>query len=161
MTARLTKKQEDFCYAFTHITNFDADNAFDIAKYEASTKEMRNDMIRDLMREPKIKARIAELIEEKDAQIVIDRTYVREKLKQVVEETGKGQHYNAHLKALELLGKDLGLFSGDKEDALNSKDSGEVANEIFTRRKARILETRKKEGDKDVANENQAIEASN
>jgi hypothetical protein len=146
--------QEDFCQAYVFLTNFNIDEAIEIAGF---TSKDRHDTRRALMQNPRVKKRISELISGRDTEVTFDRTYVRSHLKRIVEESDKNS--NAKIKALELLGKDLGMF-GKEDGIIDNKDPSAIAKQIFENRKARLLNF-KKGGNQNVNNENLAIPANN
>jgi phage terminase small subunit len=141
---KLTEQQRNFAIAYTLVTDFDALEAVDAAgyKYESASEKdnlsNKRKMARSLLNNPKIKEYIATLVEERDNQTIIDKTFVKNGLKKLAI---SANNENTQVKAYELLGKELGMFV-NKEEISISDDPGEIAKKAF---ESRILKLHKKE----------------
>lgn len=151
---KLTKQQKDFCYNYVYITDFEPISAIKMAGYNVSDDNSAHAIKRELLRNPKVKAHISDLIHERDADTALDKVFVIEKLKKVIKETEK--NYNPHLKALELLGKHLGMFS-EKEGNKEKETPSNRAKELFNKRISKILPF-KKEGEDNGGGKKQVSE---
>lgn len=152
---KLTKKQKAFCHSLVEETDFDANEAVVKAGYAPKDAKDVHQFKRDLMRNPKVKAFIYDLLREKKADTELDKVLVIEKLKNTIKET-EGKNYGAHLKALELLGKCHGMFDTKEKESAGS-DPAKAAEELYKRRRAKIIEMNKK-GEENDSGEKTALE---
>jgi hypothetical protein len=133
----LSKAHEDFCYAYVNITDFDLDKAL-----QSAGLDVNKTVKQSIMKDADIKARVAELVEERNQNTSIDRAFVIDKLKTVIRNTANSDNlYSPHLKAIELLGKHLGMFN-EKQAAQETVDPAAVAKELFEKRKALLFKTK-------------------
>ncbi len=75
-----------------------------------------------LLARPKIQAAIQKAMKERIARVEVDQDYVIQRLKTEAELEGEGASHGARIKALELLGKHLGMFT----DRVQMELSGDV-----------------------------------
>ena len=140
----LTEQQENFCIAYVLINNFDAAESVETAgyKFEAvndkDNESNKRKQARILLNNPKIKERIAKLVDERDNQTIIDKTFVKSGLKKLAM---SANNENTQVKAFELLGKELGMFVNKEEISLTD-DPGEIVKKAF---ESRILKLHKKD----------------
>lgn len=132
MPTKLTPKQEQFCREY--LIDRNATQAALRAGYAAKTAHYAAQWIQDIHPKiPKLKMRIDELIQERSQRTEITADTVLRELVKIasteVEITEKSK-----MKALELLGKHLGLFSNgaDNSDTLAKLDEvlGRIEGEI-------------------------------
>ena len=148
--------QEDYCNYYVNITGFNEVDSYTMAGYSTETDGFHT-AIKDLMRNPKVQKRIAELMDERANSKIIDKTFVVLELKRIVEETKiDKKNYNPQLKALELLGKYVGMFNNEIETKVQ-EDAGNVAEDIFKKRRDSTLKLHKKEGEDNVTDEKEAL----
>lgn len=127
----LNTRQEEFCQHYVNTTMYDAEIAFDMV-YSASNIKNKRMLILRLMNNGNIKKRIKQLMGIRDDVTVVDKYYVLKKLKKIVDENEKKPVYQ--LKALELLGKHLGLFNDKMIAPDASTDPSEIARNAFEER---------------------------
>lgn len=140
----LTDMQEEFCYAYVYITLFDAVEAYRIVSNLKDERAIGR-AAKILLSEPNVRARIDELMKERHDTPVVDKFWVLKKIKKIVDDCdGKPQF---QLKALELLGKHLGLFA-ETITLDEHKDAADVAQSAFENRKKLILFKNKLEEEK-------------
>jgi Terminase small subunit len=112
-------KQEAFCQAYSRLRN--GTKAAIEAGYSASGKRSNTAAVRasTLLKDPKIKARIAELDHELTKVATrstgLDRAWVLDRLKQNADQALEERDRGAANRALELLGREVGLFTERKQ----------------------------------------------
>ena len=153
---RLTEQQSSFCIAYVLLTEFNAFEAVEIAGYRfesgtpAEIKGAKTSQARSLLRNPKIKERIAALVDERDNQTVIDKFFVKNGLKTLAM---TAENENTKVKAFELLGKELGMFV-NRDELKITEDPGEIAKKALDRRlnlRIHSGKTQEKEDDDETA----------
>lgn len=104
----LTAKKEAFCRAY--VAN--GSNGTQAAITAGYSKKTARSQAQRLLTNVDIQKRIAELKEPINKGLAINAEYVRERLKIEAERDGEGASHSARIRALELLGKDVGMFEG-------------------------------------------------
>ncbi|HET7153364.1 MAG TPA: terminase small subunit [Candidatus Kapabacteria bacterium] len=119
---KLNSKHETFCREY--LVDLNATQAAIRAGYSGKTATV---IAAGMMRMPEVKARIDELKKERFAQLEIDSYYVLIRLKRIVEEalgeqepkkeiSARQKQYSVYaaIRALELIGKYLGMFTTNR-----------------------------------------------
>jgi phage terminase small subunit len=132
----LTNKQKRFIELYTQDKNFNAKEAMKEAGYNYSSEAAWRTAVREMLANPKIKRVLNESISDREKSVQVDKYWVVEKLKKIVLQN-EDKNYPNQLKALELLGKYLGMFS-DKVVIGEEKNIVEAARNVFAKRKAEI-----------------------
>ena len=125
----LTEKQEGFCINYVYYTGLNAKEALGLAGYKY-TGVHQSKIIQQLFRNPKVKKRINELIEERNNEILVDKLWEIKKLKTMAESANSDM---AQIKAIELLGKTMNIFS-ETHVYENREDPGKVIREARRKR---------------------------
>ena len=107
---QLTAKQEAFCREYC--VDFNATQAAIRAGY---SERSANQMAAENMAKHGVKERIAELQKTHNKKIDLNREYVINNIQEIAELAKNDANFNAALKALELLGKHLAIFTEKKE----------------------------------------------
>lgn len=152
---KLTDKQKLFAEYFIYVTGLDGPAAVELAGYSSGSdhkdygKESTNNffrslkfrqLARNLLSNRKVLDYINALRKDLDSQLIIDKLWVINKLKTLAE-TGSE---NTQLKATELLGKTLELFT-EKTKFESSENPADIAKQAFERRKQNVVEFNKKQ----------------
>ena len=110
---KLTEKQKRFCEEY--LVDLNATQAYFRAGYSAKNENIAGVEGLKLLRNPKIQKNISELRQKQSERTGITADTVLKELEKIalsdVEVSGKEK-----IKALELLGKHLGMFNGQTED---------------------------------------------
>lgn len=107
---KLTAKQEAFCREYC--VDFNATQAAKRAGYSEDTAYSTG---WENLKKPEITNRIAELQKTHNKKIDLNREYVINNIQEIAELAKNDANFNAALKALELLGKHLAIFTEKKE----------------------------------------------
>lgn len=145
----LTKQQRNFCdyYVYMYGMN-DAESACRDAGYALNTykegysehkreyyeKLWYQGKAKELLAKPKIVDYIKSLREAISENIVVDRLWIISYLKNIAINGSE----NAQLKALELLGKTMAMFSDVSKVENSIDDPAKIAREAFEKRKAEL-----------------------
>lgn len=154
----LTPKQRSFAENYVFVTGLDPNAAIELSEYvldyknENYSEEMmeiyrqkrKAHLIRELLNNPKVLNYIKILRDELENQLIVDKLWVIKKLKTLATQGSE----NVQLKATELLGKHLEMFT-EKQKIEGVEDPAEIVRKAYEIRKKRekenILEF-KKEG---------------
>ena len=101
----LTPKQEMFCLEY--VVDMNGTQAAIRAGY---SKRTANEQAAQLLAKPSIKQRVQELLAERARRVKLSADWVLARLRAEAERAGDGASPAARVRALELLGKHLGLF---------------------------------------------------
>ena len=128
----LTDLQREFCVNYVYLCEFDAKKAVEMTYKKEGSAAQSNicHKERELMNDDRIRDYITELVEQRDSMFIVDKLFVIKKLKGLVE-TGAE---NIQLKALELLGKTMSMFSDRQEVVDVGEDPAKLAKEAFSKR---------------------------
>lgn len=132
----LTEYQENFCVAYALLTDFDAMAALESSgytfnmDYEGDNKRNKKKAAAQLLRNPKVRQRIADLSADRENEIIVDKMFVRNGLKYLAKNASTE---NAQIKAYELLGKDMGMFV-NQEKLTIGEDPAEIIKKSFEKR---------------------------
>lgn len=139
----LSKQQQKFADLYVFCTGLDGMRAVieagyrfgDYSNYPEDKKEWfinlkAKQIARHNLKNPKICKYIKYLQENLSSQIGVDRFYVTEKLKGLVEQGSE----NIKIKALELLGKSIAMFTDVKEINEGKEDPAEIMKKAFEER---------------------------
>jgi hypothetical protein len=126
---KLNEKEESFC---RHLV-YDLMTVVEAAKQAGYVEQKCNASYvhRYILNRPSVQARIEEMRRHKEYESICDRHFVLEELKKIVT-TNSGTPQA--VKALELLGKHINLFSENVN--INVGDQASVADEVWKRRQA-------------------------
>jgi hypothetical protein len=133
----LTPKEEEFCYNYIFVTVFNKEQSIKNAGYELDSPILRERRAKDLLARKPVQTRIRAMMDERDNTPVVDKLWIIQKLKQIIEDNDKNA--TAQIRALELLGKHYGIFA-DKQIIEDYRDPGVIAKEAFERSKKKLLE---------------------
>lgn len=148
----ITDNQKNFCMNYVFLTALDPYKAYELAGYaipegldDRTKKQWIHKNVMRTLNSTKVRKYLTKLREEMENQLLVDRLYVTKKLKEFVE--GNAAE-GTKIKALELLGKSMSMFS-DKQVIETAEDPGKIAKEAFEMRKNNIIGFRSKEGTND------------
>lgn len=130
----LTESQEAFCINYVYYTGLKAHEALNLAGYNYTGRRNEDKAIHELFKNPKIKKRINELLEERNNEILVDKLWVIKNLKEMAE---KSQSEMAKIKAVELLGKTMSMFS-ETYIHESREDPGKVIREARRKRQEKL-----------------------
>jgi len=137
---KLDEKEELFCFAYVYLEGFDAEKAIKTSGYcEATDDKLVKNNARKLLRDKDIKKRIGEIIKERDEIPIVDRHWWFTKAKKIVDENEKMPA--TQLKALEMIGKALGIFGDQPSKSGDTKDAATILQEALNRRKLSEVKT--------------------
>ena len=129
----LTEEQQNFCVYYVHLYDMNAKKAVEAA-YNKTGKYAQSNIChkeRELMSNPKVMRYIKYLSDQRLTQTLVDQFWVIKKLKQMADDGAE----NIQLKATELLGKTMSMFSDRQEVVDVGEDPAKLAKEALRRRK--------------------------
>lgn len=154
----LTELQRKFCEYFVFVTGLDAPAAIELAGYKLSNDEYeykseelkqfyivaeKNKKAREMMRNPRVVRFISELRNELSTQLTVDKMWVINKLKMLATNGSE----NTQLKATELLGKTLEMFTEKSKIFEGVEDPAQIAKDAFKKRMDNIREFKRQENE--------------
>ena len=152
----LTELQKRFCDYYVFVTGLNAELAVELSGYSVeSTNTEKYDekmiayykeltikrLVRVLVSNPKILKYITAIRKELNNQLVVDKLWVINKLKKLADVGSE----NTQLKATELLGKTMEMFT-DKKVIESVEDPSKIMKEVFEKRKLKNTVEFKKNG---------------
>jgi hypothetical protein len=129
----LTEEQKNFCVYYVHLCDFNAKKAVEMA-YNKGGEHAQSNIChkeRSLMANQKVLKYIKHLSDQRVNQTLVDQFWVIKKLRQLAEDGAE----NIQLKATELLGKTMSMFSDRQEVIDVGEDPAKLAKEALRRRK--------------------------
>lgn len=143
---KLTDMQKAFADYFIFVTGLDAIAAVKMAGYAHGVPENKysddlfeyykrmnyGKIAKGLINNPKILHYIKDVREDLDNQLVVDKLWVINKLKALA---GEDKPENIQLKATELIGKTMEMFTDRNKNVEGIDDPAKIAEEAFQRRK--------------------------
>jgi phage terminase small subunit len=153
--ADLSEQQKAFAEHYVFTTNMDAIAAIELAGYTYSAKSEHDNKhnkklkAHSLLCNKKVVKHIQRLIDEVNSSLTIDRFYVINKLKELVESGSE----SSQLKALELLGKHIHMFQ-EEQKITYTEDPAMIAQEAYKiRSSGKVLKINKSEDGEDEEDE--------
>jgi len=143
----LTQREERFCWLYVMGDESGKSiKPIDIIKqsgYKAKSTQNCYHEYKRILERSIIQRRIDELVKQRDKEFLVDRKFVIEELRKIAEaEKDSAQK----VKALELLGKHLGLF--EERISISKDRHAQIADDVWKKREKQIM-----------ANEQERIEA--
>ena len=133
---KLTEKEENFCFAYVYITSFDAEEAVTASGYSTSNEPSTiKNHAKKLITNKEVKKLINEMIRERDDIPIVDRHWWFQKVKTVVDQNEKMPA--TQLKALEMLGKALGLFNDKLPNSNDADNASSILQKAIDMRKTK------------------------
>lgn len=140
----LTDKQERFCWLY--VMGNDSGKALKpvdlvtASGFKSRSLQNRYHEYRRLLDNRLIQTRIEELRKWRDREFLVDRKFVIENLRKIAEEE---KDTPQKVKALELLGKTLGLF--EEKISISKDEHAQIAEEAWRKRVKKIRENKEDE----------------
>jgi len=151
----LTDLQQKFADYFVFVTGLNAPLAVELAGYKVINEDYEyendqlqefykikqtNKIVKELLNNAKVLKYINKIRKELDNQLIIDKLWVINKLKQLAENGGE----NTQLKATELLGKTMEMFTEKTKNIEGTDDPAKIAKEAYEKRMQNVIEFKEK-----------------
>ncbi len=134
LVQKTNNREERFCYAYVNSGN--KYEAFDLAGYEASTVNAKQAAVSRMLRKPHIKARIKHLEREYFMALGVDEKRIIGNIAEIA--FNDKNNKVDRMRALELLGRNRGMFKDVMIDATDHKPPVLSPEELVLARKVAI-----------------------